>query len=61
MLSSREEEQENFPSKRLYSISDYGKECLVNWENTIRQYAGELMELAGLIADVNAANKTGKE
>lgn len=50
MLSSREEKQENFPAKKLYSITDYGRECLANWEQTIRQYASELNQLSDLIA-----------
>lgn len=50
MLVSREELQENFPSRKIYSITDYGRECLVNWEQTIRQYAGELNQLAELIS-----------
>ena len=50
MLSSREEVQENFPSKKMYSITEFGKECLVNWETTIRQYAAELKELSDQIA-----------
>jgi len=56
MLSSREEVQKDFPSKKMYSITDYGKECLVNWEQTIRQYAEELMQLVELITEANQSS-----
>ena len=50
MLASREEPQENFPSRKMYSVTPYGLECLVNWEKTIRQYAAELKCLSDQIA-----------
>ena len=53
MLASREEPQKDFPSKKMYSITEYGKQCLANWEQTIRQYAQELMQLVDLIAEAN--------
>lgn len=56
MLASREEEQENFPSKKLYTITPYGSECLENWEQTIRQYATELFQLADLIGSTLQKN-----
>ncbi len=55
MLASHEEKQENLPSKKIYEITDFGRECLINWEQTIKQYASELNELANLIAEVNQA------
>ena len=53
MLSSREELQKDFPSKKMYSITAYGSECLENWEQTIRQYAEELLQLTDLISKAN--------
>jgi len=50
MLLSREEAQENFPPRKMYAITDFGRECLVNWEATIRKYASELTQLSDQIA-----------
>lgn len=58
LLTSREEEQKDFPSKRVYQITDLGKDCLQNWSETIHEYASNLEQLAGMIDKVYGANSS---
>ncbi len=44
LLISREEQQEDLPSKKIYSITEEGRTCLKNWKATIRDYVKNLLD-----------------
>lgn len=46
LLISREEQQEDFPSKRIYAITDLGKDCLKHWSETLESYVNNLSEFS---------------
>lgn len=52
LLTSWKEEQEEYPSRRIYQITDRGKTCLRQWSDTIHSYAIGIEELAALIDGV---------
>ena len=56
LLTSREETQKDFPSKRIYMITDLGKQCLQNWAETIHGYAANLEKLAEIMDEVCETN-----
>ncbi len=45
LLVSWEQQQEDFPSKRIYQITELGRECLKHWTNTLDEYVGRLATL----------------
>lgn len=49
LLKSREEQQTDFPSKRIYSITELGRHCLANWANTLKDYSKRLDALTVLL------------
>ena len=51
LLASREEAQQDFPSKRIYSITEHGRHCLKNWAETIASYTRRLEALTALISE----------
>lgn len=42
LLESYEEVQEGFPSKQIYHITEEGRNCLVNWKATVKEYEMQL-------------------
>lgn len=49
LLISRKEEQVDFPSKRVYSITEDGRHCLKSWADTLEQYTQDLQKLNALL------------
>jgi DNA-binding PadR family transcriptional regulator/Ni2+-binding GTPase involved in maturation of urease and hydrogenase len=42
---------ESGPAKRRYELTDTGRACLAEWEETLRAYAEQIKELVGMIED----------
>lgn len=49
MLESREEVQKDFPSRRIYHITEEGRICLSNWNLTLQEYERQLHEFVRTI------------
>lgn len=52
LLSSRKEDQEGYPSKRIYQITDLGKECLSHWRDTLMDYQQRIHNLTESITNI---------
>lgn len=49
LLTSREEHQQDFPSKRIYTITETGRHCMENWADTLSAYVTQLNELTVML------------
>lgn len=52
LLTARDEEQTDFPSKRIYQITELGNQCLTHWSETLHEYAKNVELLAAQIDQV---------
>ncbi len=50
LLGSREEVQPDFPSKKIYFVTEHGLKCLESWAETIKDYTKKLELLTAMIS-----------
>lgn len=51
LVTSRTETDENGKEKKLYSITDEGRDCLKNWKQTLTDYQASINEMVQMIGE----------
>lgn len=51
LIESREETDENGKEKKLYNITDEGRDCLKNWKYTLSGYQKSINEMIEMISE----------